>query len=366
MLPIQQQQLSSYTEIEKAFIEAGLKPKSVGASHTPKVLNVFFRVGILLLILFIILILIVPWQQVSIGQGTVISYSTANRGQRVQAPVHGRIDKWLVQEGEEIKKGQSLVEIIDFDEQILERLQDQLRAAEVALNAAKQAVEIGKNNLNRQSNLYAKGLTSERELELAKIDLSKYESDLSSAQSKYAELNVKISRQSSQSVASPFDGTVVRILVPEGGTVVDAGDILALLVPNTKDRAVELIIKGIDLPLISVGRKARIQFEGWPAVQFTGWPSVAIGTFGGIVGVVDAIDDGKGNYRVLVFPDPEDEPWPEQRFLRQGIRAIGWIMLDEVKLGWELWRRLNSFPMTVDQPIEKKEKIDNFINKKLR
>ena len=50
----------------------------------------------------------------------------------------------------------------------------------------------------------------------------------------------------------------------------------------------ELWARGNDAPLITPGRKVRLQFEGWPAVQFAGWPSVAVGTFGGIVGVVDA------------------------------------------------------------------------------
>ena len=89
----------------------------------------------------------------------------------------------------------------------------------------------------------------------------------------------------------------------------------------------------------------RLQFEGWPAVQFTGWPSVAVGTFPGEVAFVDMTDDGQGHFRVVVVP-PKDEPhaWPDAAFLRQGVQANGWILLDTVRLGFELWRQWNGFP----------------------
>ena len=95
----------------------------------------------------------------------------------------------------------------------------------------------------------------------------------------------------------------------------------------------------------------RLQFEGWPAIQFSGWPSVAVGTFGGKVAVVDAADSGNGEFRILVVPDSEETgPWPESRYLRQGIRAHGWILLNRVKVGYELWRQFNGFPPTILPP----------------
>ena len=93
----------------------------------------------------------------------------------------------------------------------------------------------------------------------------------------------------------------------------------------------------------------RLQFEGWPAVQFAGWPSVAVGTFGGVVKVVDAQGRADGRFRVLVVPDPSAAPWPEKPYLRQGGRANGWLLLDTVRLGYEFWRQLNAFPPSVEQ-----------------
>jgi hypothetical protein len=74
---------------------------------------------------------------------------------------------------------------------------------------------------------------------------------------------------------------------------------------------------------------------------------VAVGTFGGTIAFVDAHDDGHGRFRVVVVPD-EGSDWPDGRYLRQGVRAHGWVLLDQVSLGFELWRQLNGFPPAVD------------------
>jgi len=121
---------------------------------------------------------------------------------------------------------------------------------------------------------------------------------------------------------------------------------VAILVPETSRQVVEMWVNGNDMPLLSLGDKVRMQFEGWPAIQFVGWPSVAVGTFGGEISLIDATDDGTGRFRVLVAPDPNDEAWPSTRFLRQGVRANGWVLLRQVPLGFEMWRRFNGFPPT--------------------
>jgi hypothetical protein len=107
----------------------------------------------------------------------------------------------------------------------------------------------------------------------------------------------------------------------------------------------------MDVPLIQKNREVRIQFEGWPAIQFSGWPNVAVGTFGGTVSVIDLVDSKNGEYRLLVTPKTDDEPWPEQ--LRIGSGVFGWVMLDNVPVWYEIWRQLNAFPPSLkDKPEE--------------
>ena len=198
---------------------------------------------------------------------------------------------------------------------------------------------------------YAKALHRKSQGDVAKAesDVAKAEADLNKAEKDLLEMEVKVSRKKRQSVVAPFDGFIVQISPNQGGQMIKEGDMLCVIVPDTTDRAVQLWLDGNDAPLVEPGRHVRLQFEGWPAVQLVGWPSVSVGTFGGEVISVDSIDNGKGQYRILVQPDERDRDWlgaewPEGRFLRQGVQAHGWVLLDRVPLWFEVWRRMNAFP----------------------
>ena len=79
---------------------------------------------------------------------------------------------------------------------------------------------------------------------------------------------------------------------------------------------------------------------------------------------MDAIDDGKNRFRIIIVPDEEairsgrDEPWPSLDQLRPGAEVNGWVLLDVVSVGFELWRQFNAFPPTVNRgPIGEKTKV---------
>lgn len=274
-------------------------------------------------------------------------------------------------------------------------------AATRAKEAAEEAERIAALNVTRQKQLKAQGLASDRTVELAEFeavrgatevqralaslegalgeevalaqDQVRVMSDVSASiddaraaeasaraeeantTAELARLDVRLARQSTMDVKAAIDGTVLRVLQGQGNVFVKSGQPLLMLVPDAETRAVELWVDGNDMPLVSEGRAVRLQFEGWPAVQFTGWPSVAVGTFPGVVSLVDAADDGTGKFRLLVTPDPTDadgdgradHPWPNATSLRQGVRVNGWVLLEQVRLGFELWRQLNAFPPTV-------------------
>ena len=201
----------------------------------------------------------------------------------------------------------------------------------------------------------------------AKRELNRAEQNLFAAQREIQDLDTRIERFRARFVKSPCAGTVFRISgnAGEGGQYVKEGDELAVIVPDTSDRVVELYLDGLDAPLVAAhmentgeGPHVRLQFEGWPSVQFAGWPSVAVGTFGGKVRQMDPHDDGMGRFRVLVGPDPtfEGDVWPEGLYLRQGNQAIGWVFLNRVTLGYELWRNFNGFPPVVAPKAPDKDK----------
>ena len=298
-------------------------------------------------ILFILLIVIIaflsftPWQQYALGNGRVIAFSPTERQHTVNSPLTGRIKKWYVDEGAKVKPGDPIVDISDIDPQLLGRLKLEKKATLLRIQVAERAVTAAKANLERQKKLYEEGINSKRQYELAQIEYAKYQNELAQARIDKVNIDIRIARQQSQVVEAYVAGTIFKRLTGEYSVLVKKGDILAEIIPETQSRAVALWVNGNDIPFVRLNQKARLQFEGWPAIQFRGWPEIAVGTFGGKVSFIDPTDNGQGYFRVVILPD---EPWPKPRFLRQGVRVHGWIQLGRVPLWYELWRQFNGFP----------------------
>ena len=225
----------------------------------------------------------------------------------------------------------------------LENRRADLARAEASLRAAKSEV------LALKAERLKTGADADGNIEAAIAEIERATSDEAAALADLARVDVRVARQGAQRINAPRDGIALRIFTNQGD-MVKAGDPLLLFIPSTADRAVEIWIDGNDAPLLHEGDQVRLQFEGWPALQFAGWPSVSVGTFGGVVSLVDAADNGAGQFRVLILPNPNDSPWPEDRYLRQGVRANAWVLLQQVPLGYELWRKLNGFPPTLKDP----------------
>lgn len=295
----------------------------------------------------VLFISLLPWQQTSWGSGSVVPYHPNERLQKIAAPVKGLISRWHVVEGARVSAGDPIVEITDFDTQYFDRLKTQLSATQQALDASRVALDTSNRNLERQKKLAERGLKSQRDFELAKLEYNKFLAEVAAKEKDLMDIQSKLSRQAMQQVVAPREGQIMRVFFPQGGAMVKEGDTLVTLAPETDELVVELFVDGNDLPLLSVGRRVRLQFEGWPAIQFSGWPAVAVGTFGGLIKTIDPSDSGNGKFRILVEPDRNEPPWPGRPILRQGVRAKGWILLDTVQLWYELWRRFNGFPPTL-------------------
>lgn len=337
-------------------LSAEVPLKSLARVSPKRNYRLFFG-GFFALFIFTLLGLIVlPWQQTARGSGRVIAYSPNDRTQEINAPVDGRIAKWHVVEGTKVKEGDLIVELTDNDPEILERLRQERDALAKRVMAAEAAVSTSKLNLDRQQILVDKGLSARRSLELANLEYTKLLVDEANASAELARMDVRLARQLTQSVKAPIAGTILRVISGQGAQIVKAGQMLAVLVPETDSRAVELWVAGNDMPLIRETAEVRLQFEGWPAIQFSGWPGAAYGTYGGKVTLIDASDSGEGKFRVVIVP-LENEPWPDGAYLRQGVRALGWVLLNRVSLGYELWRRFNGFPPGFPAPTTSKSDV---------
>ncbi len=201
---------------------------------------------------------------------------------------------------------------------------------------------------------------SESELNATLAEL--YDTEAEVAKLENYQTNVSI-RQEQYQLIAPRSGYLVKTLQAGIGETIKEGEPVATIVTEDPDLAVEMYVRAMDVPLISRGSQVRIEFDGWPALQFSGWPSVSVGSFGGIVQVIDYVNSDGGMFRILVTPDPEDEPWPSQ--LRLGSGTKGWVMLNNVPVWYEIWRQLNGFPPSLyDEPLSESIKIGDNQNKK--
>lgn len=294
-----------------------------------------------------------------------------------------------------IKEMQNLVKAaVPSAEARVVEAENKVREAEQNVAAAKIAVDTAELNVVRHQQLAEQGLVSQRELELtiqaaiaSKAELQGAQAalraakqgmralsfgrdqisadvlqrlldaeaaragafaDAARATDQLADVSLRLSNFTQRRIASrilaPADGTVVRMAEVGPGETVRPGDKLIRISPLSADKAAELWADGIDSPLLNVGRKVRLLFYGIPAIPLPAWPELMAGTYGGVIKVVDQVDDGKGNFRFWVVPDPQDRPWPEQSHVRQGTKVMGWVILNRVPLWYEMWRRFNLFP----------------------
>ncbi len=325
-----------------------LQFKTLASINAPRITRAIAMIVVAAIILTIAFIFYVPWVQTSYGTGKVIALDPRDRVQNINALVQGRIDKVYVTDGARVKKGDPIMRLIDNDPLLLSRLQAERTQVLADIAATDQVMQTARLDVERTGKLYREGLAARREFEAAQIKVGEFNSKLAQGRAALTRVDVNLNRQSAQVVRAPRDGLIMRLFAGDVATMVKQGDTLASFAPEESERVVELYVDGRDIPLIKPGRRVRLEFEGWPAIQFSGWPSVATGLFDGRVRAIDASASTNGLFRLIIEPSPDRGPWPKEPFVRLGANVSGWVLMDTVSVGFELWRQLNDFPLQYD------------------
>ena len=206
---------------------------TLGLAPRAKAGRVLSRVLLGGLLVLIVLLVLVPWQQSVSGTGKVIAYAPEDRVQYIEAPLEGRIVSWNVTEGVKVRKGDVLCEMSDNDPLIMARIQieidmqkqriaasraraesidsrvrelessrksalgaagsritmaqNRVQQAAQAVQAADTTLKVSELNFARQTGLFEQGLASKRQAELAEQDVIKARTDAERAKSKALE-----------------------------------------------------------------------------------------------------------------------------------------------------------------------------------
>jgi multidrug efflux pump subunit AcrA (membrane-fusion protein) len=414
----------------------------------------YFNRFLLAAAIILIIVLFLPWTQNITGQGLVTTLKPNQRPQTIQSQIPGRIEEWFVQEGDYVKKGDTILRISEvkseyFDAKLVERTNEQIEAKSssvtayggkvdalnrqvsalmneqklkmqqtknkllqsrlkvksdsIDLEAAKTNIKIAETQFNRIQTLQDEGLKAVKDVEEKRLKLQETQAKLISQENKYlasqnevinaqielsritAEYADKISKAQSDMytaqssgfdakaqvtkleneytnykmrnnllyVTAPQNGYINKALTGGIGVTFKEGEKLVGIMPAQYDLAVETYVRPIDLPLLHLDEKVRVQFDGWPAIVFSGWPNVSYGTYGAKVVAIENFISDNGRYRILLAPDETDHTWPEAIRVGSGARTIA--LLEDVPIWFELWRQINSFPPNYYKPEGSKQ-----------
>ncbi|WP_434658463.1 biotin/lipoyl-binding protein [Sulfurimonas sp. NW9] len=125
------------------------KYKSLELVEPHKFIKHWMLITFSIISIFIIL-LFLPWQQTVFGIGKVIALNPTEREYNIVATVDGVIEKFYVQENQEVKKGELLFSMRDLDKDYLQRLQDIQQQTQNQISNLAIKLENLKNNLTNQ------------------------------------------------------------------------------------------------------------------------------------------------------------------------------------------------------------------------
>ncbi len=237
----------------------------------------------------------------------------------------------------------------------LERRQvAQQRANATLIDARNKKLDARNELLNAQ--LEINGIRNDYRDKLSKAESEKFASmsQMYTTEAEVSKMQVDLAnytvRAGNYYVTAPQQGYITKAVVTGVGETVKEGDDLVSVMPARFDLAVEMYVRPMDMPLITKGQKVRFMFDGWPSIVFSGWPNNSYGTFGGEVVAIDNFISSNGKYRILVGPDKNDQPWPVA--LRVGGGAVGFALMSNVPIWYELWRQANGFPPDLYTDVE--------------
>ncbi|MBC8988250.1 HlyD family efflux transporter periplasmic adaptor subunit [Pedobacter sp. N36a] len=128
--------LSDQKNTQQHILDRYSAVKNLGNRPHYKILNRL----ILAICIIGIIVLFLPWTQNISGSGAVTALKPNQRPQTINTVIAGRIEKWYVQEGDYVKKGDTIIFLSEvkeeyFDPNLLENTKDQVNAKKMALES---------------------------------------------------------------------------------------------------------------------------------------------------------------------------------------------------------------------------------------
>lgn len=223
------------------------------------------------------------------ASGTIVPQLTVD----ISADTMGRVTRLAFDEGDQVGRGQFLLEIdpealrslVDRGEAALRASRSSQTQMEVAIESAQVNLTLARDHLKRQENLWGLQLIAREVIEQALADVTLRESELQQRKIDVATQVERISQDEANldsarydltkvTITSPFAGVVTRRNIEEGETVVvgtmnNAGTVLATIADLSVIEA-EVEVDETDIPSIRLGQSAVVTIDALPDEEFVG------------------------------------------------------------------------------------------------
>ena len=211
----------------------------------------------------------------------------------MSASTMGRVTQLAVDEGDAVAAGQFLLEIdpenlqalVDRGEASLEATRAAYRQAQVAIRTATVNLDLARENLQRQAELWELRLVAREVYEQAEADVEVRETELRQREVEVEAAMERIRQEEAAldsarydltqvTIESPINGIVTRRNIDEGETVVigtmnNPGTVL-LEIADFSVLEAEIEVDETDIPAIELGQRAEITIDALPNKVWTG------------------------------------------------------------------------------------------------
>jgi membrane fusion protein, multidrug efflux system len=177
----------------------------------------------------------------------------------VRAEVGGSVLSTSAEQGERVVAGQTLARVDDSV------LRDQALSARSAVTTAQNALDVAQRQVMRDEALLKAGAIADRELEIARNQLTAAQGQLADARARQANADKQLAKAT---VVAPFAGIVSARQVSAGDFVQPGGALYTIVNPATM--RLEASVSAEQVSAIRVGAPVDFTVNGYPGRQFTG------------------------------------------------------------------------------------------------
>ena len=183
---------------------------------------------------------------------------------KVQAAIEGEVSALRVEDGQRVKKGEVLLEMVPV---LSVGEESKLKSLQINLDNARQQYATESVLLGRLRSLLRTSAVSQFEVEQKKLDVLKLQAQI-------ADLSEQINKQrymtgqatGYESITAPVGGTVFDLQVKKG-TIVSSGQVILKVVPDD-NLTTKAFISNQDIGFVVEGLPVDVRLDAFPSAEF--------------------------------------------------------------------------------------------------